>query len=291
MESSILYVIIFSLIGGVVSLCGGLLLLAKKRSANVLVRYATPFAAGALLSAAFLDVLPEGAELSGARGVLIWALAGLLIFFVLESWLSWFHHHHEHDKKDRNPTGWLIIIGDTLHNAIDGIAIAAAFLISPAVGIVTTLAVAAHEIPQEIGDFALLLKKGYSRRQVLIVNAASALVTTLTAVLFYYFGADQPELQSAMLGLTGGFFVYIAVSDIIPGIHTLGKKDEIRLQSLILILGVAVMAVVTTYAHGVIEDSGGHSHDHGAETILELHEYHEEHGESHEEEGHEEHNE
>lgn len=262
--ASLTEVIFFSLIGGVVSLIGGVLLLADKRRAKAAAEYATPFAAGALLAAAFLDLLKEGAERGDFELVLQWALIGLLLFFILEGALNWFHHHHEHrgetKKTHVDRTVSLIIIGDTVHNFIDGVAIAAAFLVSVPTGIVTTLAVAAHEIPQEIGDFGLMLKKGLRRSQVLWVNVMSALATTLAAIIFFKLGQDHESLIVALLGLTAGFFIYIAVSDIIPSIHESKTRRGLNIKSLLLLAGVLVVGLTTSLAHGYIEQDHGHAH-------------------------------
>jgi zinc and cadmium transporter len=178
-----LQIIGLTLIGGLLSLSGGLLLLGRKETARNLAQYATPFAAGALLSAVFLDLLKDGIEKSSADTVLMATLIGMLVFFIAERFLRWVHHHHGNAEDRDDVTKPLIIAGDTLHNAMDGIAIAAAFLVSPATGLVTAIAVAAHEIPQEIGDFGLLLSKGMKRRQVILVNIFSSLATTLMALL------------------------------------------------------------------------------------------------------------
>ncbi|MEO5627339.1 MAG: ZIP family metal transporter, partial [Candidatus Saccharimonadales bacterium] len=184
--------------------------------------------------------------------VLFWTLAGMVIFFVLESTLRWFHHHHEHHEHRTDPNASLVVIGDTVHNFIDGVAIAAAFLISVPTGIVTTLAVAAHEIPQEIGDFGLLLSKGYSRRQVLKVNIYSALATTVGAVIFFKLGTNNPSLIGALIGMTAGFFIYIATSDIIPSIHDAKDKRSLYIKSLLLVVGVVIVGTSTTLAHNYI---------------------------------------
>lgn len=269
---TIWYVLFFSLIGGVVSLIGGMFLLAGKKRAYHLAEYATPFAAGALLAAAFLDLLKEGVHNGAAELVLLWTLIGILVFFLLESTLMWFHHHHEHKEKRVDPTASLIIIGDTVHNIIDGIAIAAAFLISVPTGIVTTMAVAAHEIPQEIGDFGLLLKKGLARRTVLLVNIVSALATTLAAIIFFKAGEANDTLLSCLIGLTAGFFIYIAASDIIPSIHETKDKRSLNIKSSLLVLGVLIVGLSTTFAHQYIDSDHGHSdevesthseHEHG----------------------------
>ena len=174
-----------------------------------------------------------------------------------------FHHHHDHKDKKSDPTKSLIVIGDTLHNFVDGIAIAAGFLIDTSTGIVVTAAVAAHEIPQEIGDFGLLLKKGMSRRNVMLVNLVSALATTVAAVIFYQLGENNSISLDVVLGLVAGFFIYIAVSDIIPTIHAKEDKQIAGPQTLLLIFGVIGVSLVTNYLHEYIDR--GHDHAHSSE--------------------------
>lgn len=248
-------VIFFSLIGGVFSLVGGVLLLSRKKWAEGLAAYATPFAAGALLAAVFLDLLKEGLEQSSADTVMLATVAGILLFFFAERFLHWFHHHHQHGKSD--PSVPLIVVGDTLHNALDGVAIAAAFLVSVPTGIVTTLAVAAHEIPQEVGDFGLLLAKGMSRGKVLLVNLMSALATVVLAVVTFALGSSDKLPLGALLGVSAGFLLYIAMSDIIPTIHeTTKKKRLLNVQPFMLLLGVVTVGVAIQLAHHFIH--GGH---------------------------------
>lgn len=243
--------IFFSLIGGFFSLVGGILLLSNKKSARVLASYGTPFAAGALLSAVFLDLLKDGLEESTADVVLSATLIGILLFFLAERFLHWFHHHHQHESND--PSIPLIVIGDTVHNALDGIAIAAAFLVSVPTGIVTTIAVAAHEIPQEIGDFGLLLAKGMSKKKVLLVNIVSALATTITAVITFALGKNSNLPIGVLLGVSAGFLLYIAMSDIIPTIHEKSSnKRLLEFEPVLLILGAIVVAVAIELAHHFI---------------------------------------
>lgn len=247
------HVIFFSLIGGVFSLIGGLLLLSSKKSAEKLARYATPFAAGALLAAVFLDLLKEGIHEADTNTVFVSAVIGILLFFFAERALHWFHHHHQH-KGAPDPTTGLIVAGDAIHNALDGVAIAAAFLVSVPTGIVTTLAVAAHEIPQEIGDFGLLLHKGMSRRNVLLVNIFSALATTVLAVITFALGSADDLPIGVLLGLSAGFLLYIAMSDIIPELHeNSSKKRLFDWQPFLLVLGVIVVGLAINIAHGYIE--------------------------------------
>lgn len=255
-----IYVVIFSILGGLFSLIGGLLLLGKNISANKLVTYATPFAAGSLLAAVFLDLLPEAAHVTELETVMIALLAGILLFFMAERFLHWFHHHHQHEDSD--PSVNLIIVGDTLHNALDGVAIAAAFLISVPTGIVTALAVAAHELPQEIGDFGLLLAKGVARKKVIVINVMSSLATTVTAVIVYALGSTQNLPIGVFLGLSAGFLLYIAMSDIIPEIHErTSSKKLFDWQPVMLILGVVIVAVAINLSHSYLEAATGEVHD------------------------------
>ena len=237
-------VLFWSVIGSVFSLLGGFALLQAKSVRTKVIELALPFGAGALLAAAFLDLLPEAIEAEPASTVLLATLGGFLLFFVLERLLGWFHHHHHdnaHGARDKTHTS-LVIIGDTLHNALDGIAIGAAFLVSAPTGIVTALAVATHEIPQEIGDFGILLAKGMKPRHVLIVNFLSALATVVTALLVYIVGSDGFLPVPLLLGLTAGMFIYIAASDIIPDIHEKPHEQAVR-QSFMLLLGIAVVGL------------------------------------------------
>lgn len=252
-NATYLVIIFFSLIGGVFSLIGGIIMLSHKRMAKLLAAYATPFAAGALLAAVFMDLLKEGLEASSADTVLLAILVGLVMFFFAERFLRWFHHHHQHGKKS-DPTTSLIVIGDTIHNALDGIAIAAAFLISVPTGVVTTFAVAAHEIPQEVGDFGLLLSKGMSRTKILLVNIVSALATTLMAVITFTLGSQDRLPLGWLIGLSAGFLLYIATSDIIPEIHEKAKTKRLfELQPLLLIVGVVIVSVAIRLAHHFVE--------------------------------------
>ncbi|MBP6880606.1 ZIP family metal transporter [Candidatus Saccharibacteria bacterium] len=257
--SDLILVILFSLIGGLFSLVGGILLLSSKKHAKKLAAYATPFAAGALLSAAFVDLLGEVSHNGDIELALNFTMVGILVFFFLERFLRWFHHHHDdedgqrHDHNHADTNLPLVIIGDTVHNFIDGIAIAASFLISPSTGMITTLAVAAHEIPQEIGDFGLMLHKGLSRKKVLMVNVISSLATVVAAVTFYKFGQGANVPIDPILGLVAGFFIYVAVSDIIPTIHQTKNNRIAAKQSLLLLAGVIIVTAATRLLHGIVQ--------------------------------------
>ncbi len=248
-----LHVIFFSLIGGVFSLIGGILLLSRKRSAQLLAKFATPFAAGALLAAAFFDLLPESLELTANGAAPRWVLAGIVLFFLLEHFLHWFHHHHEHEDTAHKTSIPLIIIGDSVHNLLDGIAIGAAFLINMPTGMVAALAVAAHEIPQEVGDFGLLLNTGMKPKKVLSINVASALLSTVGAVLTFWLGTHASLPLGELLAITAGFFIYIATSDLIPSIHEGVKGKVAYLAAALFIFGIVSVGAVTELAHEYIE--------------------------------------
>ena len=245
--TTLTYIILFSLIGGLFSLVGGLILVRNKQSAIIMAKYATPFAAGALLAAVFLDLLPEGIAVSHANTVMIAALAGIILFFFAERFLRWFHHHHQDDELDSKSkytaTVPMIIVGDTIHNALDGAVIAAAFLVSVPAGIVTTIAIAAHEIPQEIGDFGLLLHKGLTKSKVIWANVLSAIATILMALITYFVGSTEQLPMGILIGVSSGFLLYIAMSDIIPELHEhASDKKLIEWQPILLVFGVIVVA-------------------------------------------------
>lgn len=265
------HIILFSLIGGLFSLVGGVILLSKKSWADSLALYATPFAAGALLAAVFLDLLAEGVLRADPYSVMLSTMIGMILFFLAERFLHWFHHHHKDGDSDAvdhtDDTVPLIIIGDTVHNALDGIAIAASFLVSVPTGIITTIAVAAHEIPQEIGDFGLLLSKGVSRKKVLFYNVVSAFATLVFAVITFWVGKDTQLPIGVLFGLSAGFLLYIAASDIIPTLHDQTPKHKLfDIRPILLVVGAVTVGLAINLAHSYVEpdahstNTGEHSH-------------------------------
>ncbi len=243
------YILLFTFLGSIVSLIGGILLLAKEKFAIKISHFLSSFAAGTLLGTAFFDLLPEASEAGGnITNVFLWTLVGLLVFFLLERFI---HHHHQgthpEDKKSIVP---LIVIGDTFHNFIDGVAMAATFLVSIPLGIVTSLAVAAHEIPQEIGDFGLMLHKGVARKKVLLINFCSALAALAGAILTYLAKDSIEGLLPVVLSLTSGFFIYIAVANLIPEIHNNDNKTTAFWETVMLFLGVLVVYLAISALEG-----------------------------------------
>lgn len=232
--------------GSAISLAGGALILLTKTKRARAVHLALPFGAGALLAAAFFDLLPESFDLGDARAMLAWSLAGFTAFFVLERVASWFHHHHDHDTDEGHAhkhQGNLVMFGDLLHNMIDGVAIGASFLVNPATGFITTLAVSAHEIPKELGTFGILLSRGWHDKKVVLANIATAAGTIMAAVFTYFANDAFPIPEAELLAITSGIFIYIAASDIIPDIHGQPRKLG-TVQAVVLVAGIVLVGLV-----------------------------------------------
>jgi len=243
--TTLLWVSLASLATGLLSLVGGLALLYRQRLSTQVLRYLVSFAAGAMLAAAFLDVLPEALRIGEGKPVLWFVLAGMILFFITEKFLLWHHHSHEHSPEEVKPTGPLIIMGDTLHNFLDGITITITFLASLPLGIITTIAIICHEIPQEIGDFAVLLDAGYAKRRVLIYNLLSSLATLVGAWGALLLARQLTAINPELLGVAAGSFIYIAAADLIPEIHRESDTKRMSYQVLALLIGVLTIWAAT----------------------------------------------
>lgn len=244
-------ILIFTALGSVGSLIGSFILsLIHQERARAIAHALIPFAAGILLSTAFLDLLPEAAELGKETNIFFWTLGGILAFFLLERTLYWFHAHHLHSvpsDQEKKPTVALIVFGDTIHNFIDGIIIASAFLVSAPVGIITSLSVAAHEIPQELADFSLLLHRGISQRNAFLLNLGSSLSALVGAILTFLLAASVAPITPIILAATAGFFIYIALSDLIPEIHFHKQQSFAIKETIFLFFGVALLYMLIRY--------------------------------------------
>lgn len=246
MLTTYLYTFIGVLVVSVISLVGVFFLPSRE---DVLRKYIFIFislAVGALLGDAFIHLIPEALEKSSnttATGVLI--ILGILSFFTLEKLLHW--HHHGEDVKENHihPIGKLILFSDGVHNFLDGTIIAASFMVSVPVGVATTVAVILHEIPQEVGDFAILLHSGYSRRRALVLNFLSALTAFVGAVAFFVFGELSKSLVDYFLPLAAGGFIYIAASDLIPELHKTKQAKHSFYQLAAVLIGVLAMIALT----------------------------------------------
>ena len=246
----LLWIVTASLTGGVLSVCCAALFALNARAhwVNALVSYAI----GALLGAVFLDILPEAIRLSSNAAMLSGTvLAGILLFFTLEKLLLWRHCHHDHcevhepaEVNSHGRSGTMIMVGDTFHNFVDGIIIAAAFLTDVQLGIVTALAIIAHEIPQEVGDFMILLHSGYSKFQALALNLLSSVATLIGGVLGYFALQAMQGAVPTLLALAAASMIYVAVADLIPGLHQRTRLRDTIEQVSLIVAGVSSIFIV-----------------------------------------------
>jgi zinc and cadmium transporter len=210
------------------------------------------FAIGALLGAAFLEVIPHAFENADPHAVALTILGGICAFFLLEKLMLWRHSHdgqgEERDARgeahDQGRSGMMIVVGDAVHNFVDGLLIAAAFMQSTELGVITALAIVAHEIPQEVGDFLILLHSGYSRAKALAMNLLSSAATLVGGVLGYFTLRAVEQWVPVLLGVVAASMIYVAVADLIPGLH---KRPELRAtasQLLLIGLGIGTIALV-----------------------------------------------
>ncbi|HEX6827411.1 MAG TPA: ZIP family metal transporter [Burkholderiales bacterium] len=255
--SVLAWIVSASLLGGVLSVAGAAAIALSARAAWVplLISYAI----GALLGAVFLNILPDALELARSPGQLTGTvLFGILLFFVLEKLVLWRHCHEESCEAhvpqeaahDHGRSGMMIMVGDTFHNFVDGIIIAAAFLANVQLGIVTALAIIAHEIPQEVGDFLILLHSGYTRRQAFVFNLLSSTATLAGAVMAYYALQDVQGLVPLLLGLAAASMIYVAVADLIPGLHRRPELHATVQQVSLITLGIGSVWLLGLLAHG-----------------------------------------
>lgn len=233
-----------SLAGGL----GGLLvasgvLLIKEPARARLIPWLISYAVGALLGASMLEILPKALEQLAPPQVFATLLVGILLFFVLEKLVLW-RHCHTHDCEVHDGAVLPVVVGDGFHNFVDGAVIAAAAMTSIPLGITTAVAVTAHEIPQEVGDFAILLHAGYSRSKALMLNVISALANVAGAIAAFFAFDRLPALLPYFLALSAASFLYVAMADLIPGLHR-GRTDASSLRQILLIAaGVLTMLVV-----------------------------------------------
>ncbi len=260
MDSLILWIVAFSALGGVLSvLAAGTLLLLPEALRTRWLPALVSFAIGALLGAAFLGLLPHALETPDvdAHQIALTVLIGLLGFFLLEKLVLWRHCHthdceaHVHDIEHarKMSTGMLILIGDGVHNCVDGVLIAAAFLTDIHLGIVTSVAVIAHEIPQEVGDFAVLLHSGFSRSRALWYNVLSSLTTIVGGVVAYFSLSLAHALVPYVVAIAASSFIYIAVADLIPGLHKRPALSATLQQFVLISLGIGVIYVTDLVVH------------------------------------------
>ncbi|VAW83779.1 Zinc transporter, ZIP family [hydrothermal vent metagenome] len=260
---TLLYIIVFCLLGGFLSvLAASTFLLINQKTRTRILPHLVSFAIGSLLGAAFLGLLPHALEspyVTDAHDITLAVLIGLLSFFILEKMVLWRHcHSHEcevhgddeHSHREHAaPAATLVIVGDSIHNFVDGVLIAAAFLTDINLGIVTALAVAAHEIPQEVGDFVILLNSGFSRSKALLFNLLTTLGTVVGGVLAYFMLQQIEPLIPYVLAVAASSFIYIAVADLIPSLHKRTNLTATFQQSGLIISGILLIYLAHSTLH------------------------------------------
>ena len=265
----LLWIILCAALGGIASAAFAVVFLwvSEERSARILP-YFLSFATGALLGAALLALLPEaieGAGVAGAHALGAALVLGLGVFFVIEKLVLWWHthahepeaghghaghgHSHAHAIDRDRASGVLVLVGDSLHNTLDGVLIAAAFLTDISLGFVTTLAVAAHEIPHRVGDFAILVQAGWSRRRALGLNLATGLASVLGAAVAYFALQRALGLLPYALAFAAAGFLYIAVAGLIPGLHRRSDPRTSATQVVLMAAGILVILLAERLTH------------------------------------------
>ncbi len=233
------YIFISVAIVSAISLVGVLTLALNKNLLNRVMVVMVSFAAGSLLAAAFLDLIPEAAGLVDMKVLMPAVLAGIVTFFVIERILHWHHFHAE--ESDVHPFTYLNLVGDGMHNFMDGIAIAASYMVSIPTGIATTIAVIAHEIPQEISDFSILIHGGLTRKKALLFNFGSALTAFFGAAVVLVCAECSLTWGGQLAGFAAGGLIYIATADLVPEIHKEHRLKKAIAQMVAFCLGIAVI--------------------------------------------------
>ena len=258
--TTLAYIVTAALAGGVLATLAAAATLALH--AGWISRLVS-FAVGALLGAVFIEVLPHALEAGSAERVMITVLIGLLAFFLLEKLVLWRHahgheqhrddeeesehdhalhaHHHHHDE---GRSGLMILVGNSVHNFCDGVVIAAAFLADLRLGIATTVAIVAHAVPQQVGDFAVLLHSGFSRGRAFAFNVGAGCATLVGALAGYFALADMQQMLPTVLAIAAASLLYVAVADLIPSLHRRPEPLETARQMLLIGLGVAIIGGV-----------------------------------------------
>ena len=242
----LLAILVSTIIISAVSFVGILTLLFKEKTINKILLVLVAFSAGALTGGAFLHLLPEAIDKVGDRGVIavfVWTIIGFCVFFILEKFIHW-HHHHALEHPEIKPFSYLILFSDTLHNFIDGLVIAASFLVAFPVGLATVFAVAMHEIPQELGDFGVLVYGGLKKKKALILNFISAVFAVLGGIIGFFLFEKIGALVIYLLPFTAGNFIYIASSDLIPEIKQETDIKKSLTTFFVFLLGIIFMFVL-----------------------------------------------
>jgi len=242
----LIWILVSTFLVSLISLVGILTFFLKEKQLPLILFYLIGFSAGTLIGGAFLHILPEALEQNNSMFVFSWVIAGIISFFLLERYFFWRHCHEEKECKVHSFT-YLNLIGGGFHNFLDGMIIAASFMVSVKVGIVTSLAVIFHEIPQELGDFGVLIYGGFSRSRALFFNFISALAAVAGALAGYFISGAQSGFARIILPLTAGGFIYIATSDLIPELHKENDLKRATLSCAAFLCGIGFMALTKLF--------------------------------------------
>lgn len=243
-----LYTLLSVIIVSLISLIGVFTFALSLDKIKKVLIYLVSFAAGSLLGDAFIHLIPEAFEnISNKSALSIYILLGILSFFILEKFLHWRHCHEVACDDHPHQFSYVLLVGDTVHNLIDGMVIAASYLVSIPVGIATTLAVVFHEIPQEIGDFGSLIYGGFTRMKALIFNFLTALAAVAGAVIVLLLNINDGKLSEFLVPFAAGGFIYIASSDLIPELHKDTNPKKSFWQLVMFILGIALMLLLLEF--------------------------------------------
>lgn len=228
-------------IGSVLGLVGGAVFLVSNPLRDILCKYSVPFAAGILLTVAILDLVPEAVAHNGEISFLF-ILVSFLLVFSFEQLFFNVHHHEGHTHEVSSGTVPLVIVGDIIHNFIDGVAIAAAYMVEPSFGLIVAISSLLHEIPHEIGDFGVLLAAGWKRSSVFLINLFSSF-TTFLGVLFVYFFAHNESIIGILLSISAGLFIYLGASDFLPG---RGEQDKTSIGKVLTVIVAATIMILVS---------------------------------------------
>lgn len=244
--SANLQLLLLSLLGSVIALIGGVVFLFNEKWSKLLEKNSVPFAAGVLITVALAGLLPEAHDVSG-ESVFVYTLLAFFGAYLFENVLFGIHHHEGHEPHHR-ASAPLVIVGDTIHNLIDGVAIAASFLVSPGLGLITAVSTFLHEVPHEVGDFGVLLSMGWKKKKIFMVNLFSSLLTVVGAFALLAFN-ENTALIGSLMSISAGIFLYLGASDFLPKVIE-GRKNKFAAISSLL-LGVGIMlAVLSLVPHG-----------------------------------------
>lgn len=231
-------------IGSVAGIIGGVVLIVKESWAGILCKYAMPFAAGVLLSVSILHLVPEAVRETGEIAYL-YVLIAFLASFLFEQYFATLHHHEDRKTTMHKASVPLVIVGDTIHNFIDGVTIAAAYLTNPAFGLVIALATFLHETPHEIGDFGVLMSAGWTKTKTFFANLFSASATFPGALFVYFFVSQAEQSMGVLLAISAGVFLYLGASDFLPEVEEEHQKTRSWKKILLVFLGAGIMYALT----------------------------------------------